>query len=59
VAAAPGPVTPLQAVAAALDALAASFTDDRREFAIRLGPVIAGSSELREPRSSASASARP
>jgi len=46
--AAPGTATPLQAVAAALDALAATFTDDRREFAARLLAVIAGNSELRE-----------
>src|ERR1700734_809551 len=42
-AAAPGPATPLQAVTAALDALTAAFTDDRREFAARLLAVIAGS----------------
>src|SRR5271169_3301960 len=36
IAAAPGPATPLQAVAAALDALTATFTDDRRGFAARL-----------------------
>jgi AcrR family transcriptional regulator len=48
IAAAPGPATPLQAVAAALDALAATFTDDRREFAARLLTVIAADSELRE-----------
>jgi AcrR family transcriptional regulator len=48
VATAPGPATPLQAVAAALDALTATFTDDRREFAARLRAVIAGNSELRE-----------
>jgi AcrR family transcriptional regulator len=46
--AAPGPATPLQAVAAGLDALTATFTDDRREFAARLRAVIAGNSELRE-----------
>jgi AcrR family transcriptional regulator len=46
--AAPGTATPLQAVAAALDALTATFTDDRREFAARLLAVIAGNSELRE-----------
>jgi hypothetical protein len=45
---APGPATPVQAVAAALDALAATFTDDRREFAARLLAVIAAHSELRE-----------
>ena len=48
IAAAPGPATPLQAVAAALDALSSDFTDDRREFAARLNAVIAGHSELRE-----------
>jgi AcrR family transcriptional regulator len=48
IAAAPGPATPVQAVGAALDALAASFTDERREFAARLLPVIAAHSELRE-----------
>jgi AcrR family transcriptional regulator len=48
VAAAPGPATPLQAVAAALDALTATFTDDRRELAARLRAVIAANSELRE-----------
>jgi len=48
IAAAPGPATPLQAVAAALDALTSTFTDDRRDFAVRLGAVIAGNSELRE-----------
>jgi AcrR family transcriptional regulator len=46
--AAPGPATPLEAVGAALDALTATFTDDRREFSARLGPVIAGNSELQE-----------
>jgi AcrR family transcriptional regulator len=46
--AAAGPATPLEAVGAALDALAATFTDDRREFSARLGPVIAGNSELQE-----------
>jgi AcrR family transcriptional regulator len=48
IAAAPGPATPLQAVAAALDALSATFTDDRRAFAARLVAVIGASSELRE-----------
>jgi AcrR family transcriptional regulator len=48
IAAAPGPATPLQAVTAGLDALTATFTDDRREFAARLLAVIAASSELRE-----------
>jgi AcrR family transcriptional regulator len=48
IAAAPGPATPLQAVATALGALAATFTDDRREFAAALLAVIAANSELRE-----------
>jgi AcrR family transcriptional regulator len=48
IAAAPDPATPLQAVAAALDALSATFTDDRREFAARLRVVVAGQRELRE-----------
>ena len=38
----------MQPVGAALDALAAIFTDERREFAARLLPVIAAYSELRE-----------
>jgi AcrR family transcriptional regulator len=46
--AAPDSATPLQAVAVGLDAVAATFTDDRREFAARLRTVIAGSGELRE-----------
>jgi hypothetical protein len=45
IAEAPGPATPVQAVAAAL---AATFTNDRREFAVRLLAVIAANSELRE-----------
>jgi|SRR6185437_249426 len=48
IAAAPGPATPLQAVAGALDALTATFTDDRREFSARVLTVIAGNSELQE-----------
>jgi AcrR family transcriptional regulator len=46
--AAPGEATPLQAVAAALDALSATFSEDRREFSARLLVVIAGTGELRE-----------
>ncbi|OPF81848.1 TetR family transcriptional regulator [Streptomyces antioxidans] len=46
--AAPGPATPLKAVRAALDALTATFTDDRREIGVRLRPVIAGHTELQE-----------
>ena len=48
IAAAPGPATPVQAVAAALGALAATFSDERREFSARLLAVIAAHSELRE-----------
>ena len=48
IAAAPGPATPLQAVAAGLDALTGTFTDDRRELAARLRAVIAANAELRE-----------
>ncbi|MEE4596763.1 TetR/AcrR family transcriptional regulator [Streptomyces sp. DSM 41524] len=46
--AAPGPATPLEAVRAALDALTATFTDDRRDVGARLRPVIAGHTELQE-----------
>ncbi len=48
IAAVPDPVTPIQAVAAALAALAATFTDERREFSGRLLAVIAAHRELRE-----------
>ena len=48
VAAAPDSATPLQAVAGALEALSATFTEDRREFSARLRVVIAAHSELRE-----------
>ena len=48
VAAAPDPATPLEAVAAALDALTASFTAEQREFGPRLLTVIAGNPELQE-----------
>ena len=48
IAASPGAATPLQAVAAGLDAVTDTFSDDRREFAARLRTVIAGNSELRE-----------
>ncbi|HUC56145.1 MAG TPA: helix-turn-helix domain-containing protein [Streptosporangiaceae bacterium] len=48
IAAAPVSATPLQAVACALDALTATFTDDRREFSARLMKVVADNSELRE-----------
>jgi AcrR family transcriptional regulator len=45
---APGSATPLETVAAALDALTATFVDERREFSARLRAVVAGSSELQE-----------
>ena len=48
IAAAPGPATPLEMVAAGLDAVTAAFTDDRRAFAARLRAVIAANGELRE-----------
>jgi AcrR family transcriptional regulator len=48
IAAAPDSATPLQAVTAALDALTATFTDDRREFSARLRAIIAANGELRE-----------
>lgn len=48
IAAAPDPATPLQAVAAGLDALTATFTGERREFSARLLAVVAGNSELQE-----------
>ncbi|MET7685107.1 TetR/AcrR family transcriptional regulator [Streptomyces sp. NPDC005423] len=46
--AAPEDATPLRAVRAALDALTASFRDDRRDFSARLRPVVAGHGELQE-----------
>ena len=48
IAAAPASATPLQAVAAALDAATAVFTPDQREFGPRLQAVIASNSELQE-----------
>ena len=48
VAAAPDSATPLEAVAAALDALTASFTAEQREFGPRLLTVIADNPELQE-----------
>jgi AcrR family transcriptional regulator len=47
-AAAPDSATPLQVVASALDAVTATFTDDRREFSARLRAVIADNRELQE-----------
>jgi AcrR family transcriptional regulator len=48
IAAAPAPATPLQAVAAGLDAVTALHPNDRREFAARLQAVIAANAELLE-----------
>lgn len=48
IAAASESATPLEAVAAGLDALTASFTAEQREFGPRLQAVIAGNPELRE-----------
>ncbi|MBN0043563.1 TetR family transcriptional regulator [Streptomyces actuosus] len=48
IAEAPDRATPLEAVGAALDAVTAAFTEDRREFSAALRPVIAGHSELQE-----------
>jgi len=48
IAAAPDSATPLEAVATALDAITAIFTDDRRDFSARLRAVIAGNTELQE-----------
>ena len=48
IAAAPPDATPLTAVAAALDALAGSFTEDRRELGARLRVLIAANAELQE-----------
>ena len=45
---APEGATPLQLVAVAIDALSATFTEDRREMAGRLRVVIAKSAELQE-----------
>lgn len=47
-AAAPDSATPMEAVAAAVDALAASFTAEQREFGPRLLAVIADNPELQE-----------
>jgi AcrR family transcriptional regulator len=47
VAAAPDDATPIQAVAAGLDAVAAVLSE-RREFAVRRQPIIAANAELRE-----------
>lgn len=48
IATAPAAATPLEAVAAALDAAAGAFTSDRRDLGLRLQAVIAANSELQE-----------
>lgn len=48
IAAAPASATPLDAVAAALDAVTDTFTPDRRGPAARLRAVISGNGELQE-----------
>ena len=48
IAAAPAEATPIEAVAVAIGALAASFTDERREFGRMLIALIAANDELKE-----------
>jgi AcrR family transcriptional regulator len=48
IAGAPGPAVPLRMVGLALDELAGSFAQDRREGVRRLGAVIAKSAQLQE-----------
>jgi AcrR family transcriptional regulator len=48
IAQAPNAATPLESVGAALEAITATFADDRREFSARLRSVTAGNSELQE-----------
>lgn len=48
IATAPSAATPLEAVAAALDATAGAFTPERREFASQRRGVIAANIELQE-----------
>lgn len=48
IAEAPGSATPLEMVGLALDALASSFTEDRRDIGRRLRVVVADSAELQE-----------
>ncbi|MEU9385427.1 helix-turn-helix domain-containing protein [Streptomyces sp. NPDC048279] len=48
IAEAPGSATPLEMVGLALDGLASSFTEDRRDIGRRLRAVIANSAELQE-----------
>jgi AcrR family transcriptional regulator len=45
---APAAATPIEQVAVAVDALSATFTEDRREFSARLQTVMAGNPELQE-----------
>lgn len=48
IAAAPGDATPLDAVAAGLDSLAASFSPEQHEFSARLTAAVSASPELQE-----------
>jgi len=48
IAAAPGPATPLQAVAAGLDSAAEAFTPERRDLGPKMQAAIAASTELQE-----------
>lgn len=48
IAGAPGAATPLDAVAAGLDTLTATFTSEQREFGPRLRTVLAANGELQE-----------
>jgi AcrR family transcriptional regulator len=48
IAGAPATATPLELVATAIDALSATFAEDRRELAARLRTVIARHNELQE-----------
>ena len=45
---APADASPIEAVAAGLAVLAASFTPEQHEFGLRLGTAVAASAELRE-----------
>lgn len=58
IAAAPASATPLEAVAAGLDAASEAFTPERRDLGERLRDAIAASSELQE-RDASSASEWP
>jgi AcrR family transcriptional regulator len=48
IAASPDEATPLEAVRAALDALTATFPEERREFSAQIRSIIAGHGELQE-----------